>query len=1354
MRRNGIIAEAEAAASKSQRKLEADLLSDQSNTACSSIMALFQRTMEEREKTIEGLLSNDRVSKIVLVGDAGMGKTWIARRIINTAMNEGLCYTTLWFSLSRKYDDESLNNTIARQLSLLPSVEDGDEDDTKEAKKKKPEDLKKRITEELEKRRAAPAKYLLLILDGERNEKGSEVSELENMLFSYWKLMPTGNVKYLITRREKYGELESGRKEIEFEPLNEQNLLDLLKTMVEKNVSDHPSFKTLSAHIVQMSMGLPAAIRVIAEGLNYITRNEKDSEVLSQKLERALTEAAVVYEKADGSGKDIGPEHAVDSEAAAGSKKKITGANHLAHLACKMMQRDAVVDCFWHSLHFLGEYGIVHYTDLIANWILEGYLGPVHNIKESYENGHSVFMELIDRGLLKIQEDNFVVLEEAVMGMDNLQERGFYGTARLGLVNVFKYENFKGVWRVTQTDGMMKTLHNGGRGEKVSALLTNGSCLHWQLCENYFDYEQDIEILGLFEYRFKCVPLPSSTMDKLKVLVLRGCDLLEDISNIQSLDHLTALEISGSNSLMIIPDEVFKKISQLQSLNLSDLPIRSLPDSISNLKELRVFIVRDCFSLEGLPNLQSLTNLEVIDLHGARSLEELNKKNKSFSQLQNLKMIDLSYSKVQRLPILNSRNSNTNCLERLLLRGCDRLTILPNLKSVSGLQILDICGANKLKTITGEQFEKKDHLKILDLSETPIKNLPSNIANLCDLKLKGCTELVELSSVKALEEMKKLQVLDLSKASRLISLPSLSKLGLLRHLFLKDCSSLQNLASMEGLVSLEILDLSGCEKLLKLPQLKDCQRLELLDLSGCSALTTIDGSFECMSRLQKLNLSDTKIQRVPDLCNPSNLRYLSLRNCTELKDFSQAKVLLKLKDLDLNGVKSLSNAPDEFWKTMSNIEALSLCGVILHDFKFISILTNLTQLSLTIHSGAEIDCHLGELTKLQVLNLSETAMEAGSSVTKPRSPLTLQSIGKLINLFELSLCGCSSLESMPPLESLGHLQVLNLSGTGIKEFPYVISELACLKCLVLPDLAVIQRLDWSKIKRLPEELSWEKCSIPEPTEISAQSSNLYLQVTRAKFFEILEKNPNFWRNCFKEFYVSVCFNEQEKGRLCLRDMHAYGDIYLKTRCFPHPEKRGGFLEFRGSSGSDNFPPHVKEAISEAEKICFIDDISTSCSSMFSAFDVNEIKGCWLERCPEVEKVFCHEDGEIKEKKLEILWVSNLPKLNSVCSEKLHTDSFNNLKHLYLDCCPELESLFPPTQLPRFLETLKVKFCDKVRKLFDCTGGENFILDNLKVLYLLDLPELERVGVKLPRETEYTHRNCPKLQDTGESLKSN
>ncbi|EEF42462.1 hypothetical protein RCOM_0865530 [Ricinus communis] len=160
-------------------------------------------------------------------------------------------------------------------------------------------------------------------------------------------------------------------------------------------------------------------------------------------------------------------------------------------------------------------------VDTISHWLIEGYLGPINHVEEAYGEGHQILMELINRGVLKIQEDNIIVMEGSMLNLVDHRLRGYFATAKVGLANVLKVDKWKGLGRITLVDGMIKMLHTGIKGEKISTVLIDGSHLSREVPQTFFQHMCELEVLALFYPRLKFLPSSLSNMENLLVLVLR-----------------------------------------------------------------------------------------------------------------------------------------------------------------------------------------------------------------------------------------------------------------------------------------------------------------------------------------------------------------------------------------------------------------------------------------------------------------------------------------------------------------------------------------------------------------------------------------------------------------------------------------------------------------------------------------------------------------------------------------------------------------------------------------------------------------------------------------------------------------
>ncbi|KAG6621201.1 hypothetical protein I3842_Q029200 [Carya illinoinensis] len=1035
----------------------------------------------------------------------------MARKINNLIINsENRFYGNLWISINRKYESMFLYDVLAHQLSVQASTDDYPESNVR----KESEELESEITNKLEemeneklremaekeKPGGSDTPFLLVILDGIHSDNTTVNAYEEGTRAELKRLLPKESktmLKFLVTRRkdkvsngeviidiEPFPVKRSGVSNveviIEIEPLHEKESGALFMKLLKTSIPGRENFEASIAEIAKKSNGLPiAVVKLVAEALNLSGANDLEL----SKSKNALKEVAN-YEEVD----------------------KCT--SFLLHFAIRMLHgshhgswstpgNDTLVNCYWHSWEFISKHGAIDYNVLIFSWILEGYFGSVDHIKQKYEEGHRVLMKLMGCGLLKMLEDNLVIMEELVLPILDCRRVGYEQRSVLGLARVWK-----GFGTLAPSDYMIRTPTK--EDKYISTLLIHGSRLSRAEPETFFKPMLGLQNLAIIDPSFKSLPPSLSEMEKLQMLVLRGCDQLQNIDDIQQLKSLIVLEISDACFLENIKDDLFEQMTNLRSLNFCGVPIKTLPSSLCKLSQLHWLILRRCSSLESLPSLKAHTNLEVLDLSGSTSLLKI--RDKTFSHLKKIQFLDFSHTSIKRLPFLCNLGNLEN-LTRLLLHDC------------------------KLTTLTSFTSDK---LKILDLSKTEIKSLPSDFGNFPNL---------------------------------------------------------------------ELLDLSYTSKLVKIPE----------------------NAFENM---------------------------------------------------------------------LNNLHALNPSGIGL-TLPYISNLTNLTQLSLRgCLVPDQSEPNFGEHKKLEVLDLSETLITS------------LPSLENLTSLRELKLSGCSKLEQLQHLESLAHLEVLDLWETGIKKFQNEIYELTHLKQLDLPK--GIQEFDLQKMKRLPEELNWNECCILEHWQ---KMPCISVNGTKS-FQDLVKENP--------EFHFSVC---PEQGRAGDIHWHKVDPIFRRIY-FKTPEKCCQYLEIVGFI---SFPLGVKDALKKAAYVSLIGNNIITRLSDLGVGNVDAMKGCWLQRCSKMEILGEETEAEMVGN-LEILWASNIPKLKDVYSGQQPGGGFKNLTEMYLDCCPLLKFVFHSSQFPEKLKILQIKFCDDLERLFDPNVLDADKKWSLQKLHLVELPKLTGMGV--------------------------
>ncbi|KAF8023611.1 hypothetical protein BT93_F0960 [Corymbia citriodora subsp. variegata] len=100
------------------------------------------------------------------------------------------------------------------------------------------------------------------------------------------------------------------------------------------------------------------------------------------------------------------------------------------------------------------------------------------------------------------------------------------------------------------------------------------------------------------------------------------------------------------DNVVIIPDPFFKQFCGLKVLNLSSCShLRELPNSISDLVNLRALLLSRCSELRRIPYLGKLASLRKLDVSGCFSLDAL----EGLEKLMKLRYLSLTKTRIERL---------------------------------------------------------------------------------------------------------------------------------------------------------------------------------------------------------------------------------------------------------------------------------------------------------------------------------------------------------------------------------------------------------------------------------------------------------------------------------------------------------------------------------------------------------------------------------------------------------------------------------------------------------------------------------------------------------------------------------
>jgi hypothetical protein len=200
---------------------------------------------------------------------------------------------------------------------------------------------------------------------------------------------------------------------------------------------------------------------------------------------------------------------------------------------------------------------------------------------------------------------------------------------------------------------------------------------------------------------------PLTGLTNLKLLDLRRCSNITDISFLNNFPYLSDLFVSGSNLLTTL---LFPYPSNLKNLSLDEL-CRVTTVLLANTPLLSSLSVDNCDSLRSLtlpytPNLESFylrSRCDTLILGNAPKLQRLNLNNVdslkvlSLSGCVSLISLDLSYEDIEFLsPFVLLYPS----LEELMLSGNDKIKNLSFLAGLSTLNHLDISFCDSLTDIS------------------------------------------------------------------------------------------------------------------------------------------------------------------------------------------------------------------------------------------------------------------------------------------------------------------------------------------------------------------------------------------------------------------------------------------------------------------------------------------------------------------------------------------------------------------------------------------------------------------------------------------------------------------------------
>ncbi|XVF78527.1 hypothetical protein PTKIN_Ptkin14bG0141000 [Pterospermum kingtungense] len=400
-------------------------------------------------------------------------------------------------------------------------------------------------------------------------------------------------------------------------------------------------------------------------------------------------------------------------------------------------------------------------------------------------------------------------------------------------------------------------------------------------------------------------------------------------------EKLTTLLLSN-NPLKEIPDSFFDHMPNLKILDLSFSLFESLPNSLSNLKNLTTLLLSYCTSLENVPSLSKLKALKKLDLR----YTSIKKIPQGLEELINLRYLNLGFteslieiskellSKLCRLQYLvihpvsigMEEIRELNKLE--VFEGCffnmhDLSKYVGERKRLHNYLIwvtkelshpfrdvyLDVNGYSKWVIFANIDMNSGDGIilpyDIQELQVVSCEGMTSlndirgwdDATNLKECAIFGCDEVeyIFLSKCHQFETLESLELHDLENLKGIVREPLIGTFSSLKQIIVYECRKIKNLFSSKWVLqNLEEIIVTFCEEI-----------EEIIVSEEEGAGTFIKHTFPKLRKLDLMELPELK-----RICSKNgvmvcdSLQDMMIRHCPKLK-----RIPLYLHLLDLDNTK-------------------------------------------------------------------------------------------------------------------------------------------------------------------------------------------------------------------------------------------------------------------------------------------------------------------------------------------------------------------------------------------------------------------------------------------------------------------
>ncbi|XP_022770121.1 putative disease resistance RPP13-like protein 1 [Durio zibethinus] len=866
---------------------------------------------ERDREAILDLLMNDSdegigdIGVISIVGMGGVGKTTLAQLVYNDVKVERFFDLRVWVSVSEEFDVVRVTSTVLQALTL------------ESCNFKDFNLLQVTLKEKLF------GKKFFVVLDDVWNENYEQWEILSRPFIAG----AAGSKILVTTRNEGVASIMSNCGTYPLKELTNHDCLSLFTrhALGTLGFEEHPDLKVIGEEIVRKCKGLPLAAKTLGGLLRTKWNRDEWEDILKTKMW------------------DL-PE----------DKSGVLPALRLSyhHLPFHLKR------CFSYCAIFPKDYEFDE-DELVLLWMAEGFLHHTKGKKQMKDIGVEYFHDLRARSFFQQSTCNKMryVMHDLINDLAQSVSRE----------TCFNLDDL--------AQSVSRETCFNLDGDKLYARVEKFR--HFSFLRHQYDVSKRFEILHHMKSLRTFLALPIHTLPWAANSFLSN-NILQEL--LPRLKCLRVLSLSGY-CIDELPHHIGDLI-HLRYLNLSRTIIKSLPDSMGSLFNLQTLILNGCKNLITLPQaIENLINLHVLDLTDTDSLKEMPK---HIGNLKNLQILSQFIVQSDGGPDIRELKGLLHLRKELSILGLENVVDTRDargyiLKDKKELDRLDLQWSLEfLDHGNGEDgmpvfnmLQPHGNLKTIRIVFYGGTTFPSWLggsswANIVDISLSKCRNIMSLPALGRLPSLKKLSIEGMNGIKKLDleffgdSLPFFKPFPVLevlqfqnmlnwrywycpnkankedgefpslRELMIHNCPKLYqklprylpslvkltikgcpNVAySVMSLPSLLELNIEDCNKMLS-RSMVDLASLTILRIRSLSDLTCLPDGFEQFpGALKHLVLSSCT--RLTSLWQNwfTSLEHLHIDSCPKLVSFSETGFLSTLRHLRLKDCPVLKDLPN------------------------------------------------------------------------------------------------------------------------------------------------------------------------------------------------------------------------------------------------------------------------------------------------------------------------------------------------------------------------------------------------------------------------------------------------------------